>query len=109
MLPISVILLKKEPLYKYFSVEILSDMLINKLRVASYRLIPLRVEFIARVASYELFLLHELRATFCIRVPSYCSLHELRVTSYCLLQELRVTVYCTIYLLLFAYELRVTV
>ena len=75
-----------------------SDILINELQVTSYELICLRVAFIARVASYDLFLWHELRVTFCIRVTSYCFLHKLRVT-----------VYCTSYELLFAYELRVTV
>ena len=58
--------------------------------------------------SYELFLLHELRVTFYIRVTSYfyCTCYKLlfiaRVTSYCLLHELRVT-FCirvTIYWLL---------
>ena len=49
-------------------------------RVTSYELISLLVEFIGRVTSYELFLLHELRGTFCMRVTSYCLLHELRVT-----------------------------
>ena len=28
---------------------------------------------------YELYLLHELRVTFCMRVTSYCLLQELRV------------------------------
>ena len=90
------------------------DILINKLQVTSYELISLRVAFIARVMSYELFLLHELRVTFYIQVTIYCLLHELRVTfiarvmSYCLLHELRVTVNCTSYELLFAYELRVS-
>ena len=66
-------------------------------RVTSYELISLGVAFIARVASYELFLLHELRVTFCIQVTSYCLLHELRVTfymrvtNYCFFDELRVT------------------
>ena len=63
------------------------DILINELRVTSYKLISLRVAFIARVTSYELLLIA-------------------RVTSYCLLYELRDTVYCTSYELLFAYELR---
>ena len=43
-----------------------SDTLINELRVTTYKLISLRVAFIARVTSYKLFLLHELRVTFCI-------------------------------------------
>ena len=90
------------------------DILINEIHVTSYKLISSRVSFIARVTSDDLFLLHELRFTFCIRVTSYCLLHELRVTFYirvtscCLFHELRVTVYCTSYELLFAYELRVT-
>ena len=101
-----------------------SDILIKELQVTSYEIISLRVAFIARVTSYDLLLLHELRVTFCIRVmsscllqelrvtfyirlTSYCLFHELRVTiiarvtSYCLLHELRVTVYCTNYELLF--------
>ena len=51
-----------------------------------------------QVTSYELFLLHELRVTFCLRVTSYCLLHELRVTFY-----IRVTsyFYYTSYKLLF--------
>ena len=91
------------------------DILINELRVASYKLISLRVTFFARVTSYELFLLHELQVTFCVRVTSYCLLHELQVTFYirapscCLIHKLRVTfiarvrviVYCTSYELLF--------
>ena len=82
-------------------------------RVTSYELISLRVVFIAQVTSYKLFLLHELRVIFCIRVTSNYLWHELRyffiarVTGYWLLHELRVTVYCTSYELLCAYELRV--
>ena len=76
----------------------------------------LRVNILTRCVyctSYGLFLLHQLRVTFCIRVTSYCLLRELRftfnarVTSYCLLHDLVVTVYCTSYELLFAYELGV--
>ena len=91
-----------------------SDILIFELRVTSYELFllhELQVTFCIRVTSY--CFLHELRVTFYIRVASYCLLHELRVTfiarvtSYCLLHELRVTVCYTSYQLLFAYELRV--
>ena len=56
------------------------DILINELQATSYELISLRVAFVARVTGYNLFLLHELRVTFCTRVTSYCLLHELRVT-----------------------------
>ena len=75
-----------------------SDIVINELQVTSYELISLQVAFISRVTSYELFSLHELRVTFCIRVTSYCLLHELRVTFIT-----RVTSYCffTSYELLF--------
>ena len=65
-----------------------------------------------RVTSYQLFLLHELRVTFYIRITSYCLLHELRVTlivrvtSYRLLHELRVNVYYKSYEALFNYELQ---
>ena len=59
---------------------ILGDILINELQVTSYELIPLRVEFIARVKSYELL--------FIARVASYF-LH----TSYELLFIVRVTGY----------------
>ena len=41
-------------------------------RILINELISLRVAFIARVTSYELFLLYKLRVTFCIRVTSYC-------------------------------------
>ena len=98
--------------YKLKRPIILSDILIKELQVTSYELISLQAAFIARVTSYDLFLLHELRVTFCIRVTSYCLLHELRVTfiarvtSYCLLHELRVTVYCTSHELYFNYELQ---
>ena len=77
------------------------DILIMELGVTSYELFllhELRVTFCIRVMNYSL--LHELRATFYIRVTSYCLFHKLRVTfiarvtSYCLLHELRVTVYC---------------
>ena len=63
----------------------------------SYELLFSRVVIIARVTSYELLLVHELRVSFCIRITSYCLLDELQVnfcipvTSYCLLHELRVT------------------
>ena len=88
------------------------DILINELQVTSYELISLRVAFIARVTSYDLFLLHELRVTFWIRVTSSCLLHELRVTFYIrvtssmsyellLLHESRVIVCCTSYELQF--------
>ena len=73
-------------------------------RVTSYELISLQVASIARVTSYKLFLLHELRVTI------YCTSYELlfiaRVTSYCLFHELRVTVYWISCELLFACELR---
>ena len=57
-----------------------SDILINELRDTSYELISLRVAFIARVTSYKLFLLQELRVIFCIRVrvTVYCTSHELQ-------------------------------
>ena len=67
------------------------DILIKALRVTRYKLLSLWV------ASCELLLLYELRATFCIRMASCCILHKLRVTfyirvtSYHLLPELRVT------------------
>ena len=83
-------------------------------RVTSYELISLRVAFIARVTSYELFLLHELRVTFCIRVTSCCLLHELRViffvrvTSHCLLHKLRVTFIAQATSCCLLHELRVT-
>ena len=83
-------------------------------RVTSYELISIGVAFIARVASYELFLLHELRVTFCIQVTSYCLLHELRVTfcikvtSYCLLHEFRVTFYIQVTSYCLFDELRAT-
>ena len=57
-------------------------------RVTSDQLISLRLAFIARVTSYDLFLLHKLRVTFCIRVTSYyyCTSYKLlfiaRFTSY---------------------------
>ena len=92
-----------------------SDILINELQVWSYELISLRVAFIARVTSYNLFLLHELRVTFCIRVTSSCLLHELRVTfyirvtSYCLFHELRVTIIARVTSYCLLHELRVTV
>ena len=114
---------------QHTKVSNICDILISELRVTSYKLIALRVELIARVKSYELFLLHELLVTFSIRVTSYFLLHELRVTfyirvtsycllpelrviiiarvtSYCLFHKLRVTVYCTSCELLFACELR---
>ena len=77
---------------------LISDILINELQVTSYELISLRVAFIARVMSYDLVLLHELRVTFYIRFASYCyyycTSYELlfmaRVTSCCLLHESRV-------------------
>ena len=47
-----------------------SDILIKELQDTSYDLISLEVAFNAEVTGYELFLLHELRATFCIRVTS---------------------------------------
>ena len=89
--------------------HISSDILMKELRLTSYELISLRVAFIARVTSYDLFLLYELRVIFCLWVTSYCLLHGLqvtfyiRVTNYCLLQELwvsfsiRVTTYCLLH------------
>ena len=75
----------------------------------------LRVACIARVTSYDLFLLHELRVIFAyeLRDTVYCTNYELlypyelRVTVYSmryellLLPKLRVTVYCPGYELLF--------
>ena len=74
---------------EHSKVSNICDILISELRVTSYKLIALPVELIARVKSYELFLLHELLVTFSIRVTSYYLLHELRVTFY-----IRVTSYC---------------
>ena len=91
------------------------DILINELQVTSYKLISLRVAFIARVTRYDLFLLHELRVIFCIRVTSSCLLRELRVTfyirvtSYCLFHELRVTIIARVASYCLLHELRVTV
>ena len=91
------------------------DILINELQVTSYELISLRAAFIARVTSYRLLLLCELRVTFCMQVTSYCLLYELRVTiiarvtSYSLLYELRVTVSCKSYELLFICKLQVLI
>ena len=74
------------------------DILINELQVTSYELISLRAVFIARVTSYRLLLLCELRVTFVckLRVTVYCTSYELRS-----LHELRVILYCTSYELLF--------
>ena len=78
----------------------------------------LRVSFIARVTSYEIFLLHEFRVICWIRVTSYCLLHDLRITftSYVLLFIAQVMSYfyctscellfCTSCELLFICELR---
>ena len=96
------------------TVIVICDILINELRVTSYKLLSWRVAFIARVASYELFLLQELRVTFCIQFTSYCLLHELRVTfyvrftSYCLFHELRVTFITQVTSYYLLHELRVT-
>ena len=83
-----------------------SDILINKLGVTSSELISLRVVFIARVTSHELFLLHELLLLFAYesQVTIYCTNYELLFT-----YELRVIVYCTSYELFLLLELRVIV
>ena len=84
-----------------------SDIVINELRVNI-------LTSCVYCTSYELFLLHELRVTFCIRVTSYCLLHELRVTfyirvtSYCLLHELRVTFITRVTSYCLLHKLRVT-
>ena len=84
-------------------------------RVTSYELISLRVEFIARISSCDIVLLHALQVTFCIRVTSYCLLSKLRVTfymrvmSYCLFHELRVTFIARVTSCCSLHELRVTI
>ena len=80
-------------------------MLINEFRVTSYELISLRVKFITRVTSHELFLLHEVRVTLCIRGTSYCLFHELRVTVYCTGYELLFIARLTSYFLHTSYKL----
>ena len=103
---------------------ILSDILINELRVTSYELrvhilrscvyctsYELRAIFIAWVTSYFLHTSYELLFITGVTSSSYGTSYELlfiaRVTSYFLLLELRVTVYCTSYQLFFAYKFRV--
>ena len=83
-------------------------------QIRSYELMSLRVAFIARLTSYELFLLYKLWVIFCVRVTSYCLLHELqatfyiRVTSYCLLHELQITFIARLTSYCLLHELRVT-
>ena len=62
----------------------------HELRATSYKLISLRVAFIARVTSYECYF--------------YCTSYELLFA-----RELRATIYWTSWELLFTYELQVTV
>ena len=69
-----------DALYDTFYNHSFCDILINELWVTSYKLKSSWVAFIEWVKSYELFLLYELRVTFCIRFTSYCLLYELRVT-----------------------------
>ena len=86
----------------------------NNQRITSYELLSLWVILIARVTSYKLVLLHELRVPFCIRVTSYCFSYEfwvtfyIKVTKYYLLDELRFTFYIQITSYCLLHELWVT-
>ena len=104
--PLEVLKVIKKVMLWIMSYELWVLMLTSCVYCMRYELLLIaRVKSYLSYTSYEFFLLHELRVSFCIRVTSYRLLHELRVTFW-----IRIKSYCFIawvmsYFLLTNYEL----